>query len=293
MNVAPKIFALLLMSLTASGQMRHIFVSKDYGNTWHAEDNGFPPDDGVNAMVLHQRRVIAATNGHGIWMLEKGFWYSQSLGLPKEARVISLLSHQQHLFAGVYRTGLYHSNDGGSTWKLVPGGPPQINVRAIAYYNGLIYAGTDTGVYQVSLGSPWKHLLLAQQVNHLTADSDYLYAATHKGVVRSIDGINWETIFARGSIGKVVKSGNSIFAVDYSGNVYKTPANAVLFVRQDGYLPRPFLRLTPISEKMFVDEASGITTFGMEPRPGLPHDVYLNVLLQTPDGLIAAGPNGC
>lgn len=296
-NVTYTIVSLLLISLTASGQptdRRHIYVSKDYGNTWQAEDNGFPDDDGVNAMVLHRGRVVAATGKHGIWMLEKGSWYSQSLGLPREARVISLLSHQQFLFAGVYRTGLYYSSDGGSSWMLLRGGPQMVNVRAIAFYDGDIYAGTDAGIYQVSLhGAPWKHVLSSQQINDLTADSGYLYAATHRGVARSANGETWEPVFAKGAMSKVVKNGNNIIAVDYSGNVYKTPANAISFVRQDTYLPRPYLRLTPVSDKMFVHESSGIATFGIEPRPGLPPDVYLNVLLQTPDGLIAAGPNGC
>src|SRR6187431_1764365 len=92
------LLAVLLLSsamTTEPAKESSVFVSLDHGVTWNRGDSGFPENDGVNALILHDNRVIAGTDSHGIWAMEKNGWYAQSHGLPKSSRVMSLLSYNQ------------------------------------------------------------------------------------------------------------------------------------------------------------------------------------------------------
>ena len=277
-----------------------VYVSQDHGLTWNRGDNGFPENDAINVLILHNNRVLAGTDSHGIWAMERNGWYVQSKGLPRSSRVISLLSYNQVLFAGVYHGGLFYSTDEGNTWHPV-GHRPNANVRSLTGRNGVVYAGTDDGIYQVDIrDNNWRPLLAGRQINAFASNEAYIYASTNQGVVRSDDGLRWEPIYKAGAIDRVVLIKNDILLMDYAGNVLRGDQESPCFIKEDLFLPYPFqphaysFRLTPSSPKILGGEWSDLSFVKAGSRQGLPDSIPLSTLLQTPFGLLAVrGPGGC
>jgi hypothetical protein len=273
---------------THSSDAGQVFVSQDHGLTWNRGDNGFPDNDGINALILHNNRVFAGTDSHGIWAMDRNGWYVQSHGLPKLSRVISLLSYNQVLFAGVYRGGLFYSADEGNTWHPV-GDRSNANVRALTARDGVVYAGTDEGIYKVDFrAANWRLLLDGRQINAFAYNHKYIYASTYQGVVRSSDGLTWESIYDGGAINKIVLIKNEILVMDYAGTVFRANQEHPCFIKEDLFLPHTYyFRLTPSSPKILGDEWSDLSFVKHGSRHGLPDSTPLSILLQTPFGLIA------
>lgn len=293
-------FSIVILSTPlASTEPMHegrIFLSHDMGVNWERADTGFPPEDGINAMVMHNNKVFAATDAHGIWSLDKSGWHAQSKGLPKKRRIISLLSHHQMLLAGAAQDGLFYSTDDGSTWQAARMSNAQVNVRAITGKGGITFAGTDDGIYKVDVfRGEWQPIVRGLQINAFTHDVKYMYAATQKGILRSADGVQWESIYNGGAIHQISVNKDQIHALDYSGNVFTSFTKDPVFVKQEMFLPRAWLRLTTASPKMLSTEWQQRSILHNPPAHGLPDSVPLNILLQTPFGLLAAGPSrtGC
>lgn len=278
---------------THSPEEGSVYVSQDHGLTWNRSDSGFPDNEGVNVLILHNNRVFAGTGSHGIWVMERNGWYAQSQGLPKSSRVTSLLSYNQILFAGVYREGLFYSTDEGNTWHPV-GHRPTSNVRALEGRAGVVYAGTDDGIYSVDFrNGNWKLMLPGQQINAFASNEKYLYASTQRGVVRSIDGVTWESIYDRGAINKIALNKNDILLMDYDGNVYRGEQELPYFIKEDLFLPHSYFRLTPSSTKILGGEWSELSFVKTGSPKGLPDNLPLGILLQTPFGLVAVRSSGC
>jgi hypothetical protein len=270
-----------------------VYVSQDHGLTWNRGDNGFPDNDGINVLILHNNRAIAGTDSHGIWVMERNGWYKQSHGLPKSSRVISLLSYNQLLFAGLYHGGLFYSADDGNTWHAA-GQAMKANVRALSGRDGVVYAGTDDGIYKVNIrDGSWSPLLDGRQINTFASNEKYIYASTNQGVVRSSDGVAWESIYEGPAVNKVVLITNSILLMDYAGTVFRSDQEHPCFIKEDLFLPYLFpsrtysFHLTPSSPKMLGGEWSDLSFVKAGSRQGLPDSIPLSILLQTPFGLLA------
>jgi hypothetical protein len=289
---------LIAMSLFASTANHardegDVYVSQDHGVTWNRGDNGFPDNDGINVVILHNNRAIAGTNSHGIWAMEGKGWYVQSHGLPKSSRVISLLSYNQLLFAGLYHGGLFYSADDGNTWHAA-GTERKANVRALSGRDGVIYAGTDDGIYKVDISDMhWRPLLEGSQIHAFASNEKYVYASTSQGVVRSGDGVTWQSIYKGGGISRIVLIRSAVLLMDYAGNVFRSDQEPLCFIKEDLFLPYLFephsysFRLTPSSPKILGGEWSELSFVKAGCRQGLPDNVPLSILLQTPFGLLA------
>lgn len=264
-----------------------VFVSTDHGVTWSQNDTGFPANDGVNALVVHNNHVFAGTDSHGIWQMDKNGWAVQSKGLPKAARVLSLLSHNQVLFAGLYNAGLYYSTNEGLSWQLL-GADPIANVRALNSFNGVVYAGTNDGIYKVNIHAGWTQVLEGRQINGFTSNDQYIYAGTQKGAVRSSDGIVWDPIFNAGAVHQVALTEKDILLSLYSGNVFRASQDQLIFIKEDYFLPHPrYFQLTPASPKIMGGDWSDLPFMKPGTRRGLPADKPFGNLIRTPFGLMA------
>lgn len=298
-NILTVSMYLTTLFLTVSAQFiepteGRVFLSGDHGISWTRADQGLPKGVGIRTMVLHKDRIFAGTVADGMWELSRGGWSSQSQGLPDHARIVSLASYHDLLFAGVYKGGLYYSADNGDSWKRAGDVHPTMNVRALAYSAGGIYAGTDDGIYSVTLhGQKWERVLGGLQVNALSASGAYVYAATDRGVVRSNDGANWETIYNGRGIYRISSSSNEILLYDFSGAVYTSQVRNPVFINQDVLFPGNSFRLTPASPKMLIGQWEDVS-FVQTARRGLPDKIPFTILLRTPIGLLTAAANeGC
>ena len=75
--------------------------------------------------------------------------FATGTGLPQGATVITLAAGRTTLFAGVYRAGVYRSDDLGRTWIAIHDGLSDPAVGALVVGGSNLYAGT-------SLGGVWR-----------------------------------------------------------------------------------------------------------------------------------------
>lgn len=98
---------------------------------------------------------------------------------------------------GDYQPYLYHTKDYGKTWKLIVNGIPNDHftrvVRADPKREGLLYAGTETGIYiSFDNGANWQSFQLnlpIVPVTDLTIKNDNLIAATQGRSLWMIDDL--------------------------------------------------------------------------------------------------------
>jgi photosystem II stability/assembly factor-like uncharacterized protein len=98
---------------------------------------------------------------------------------------------------GDYQPYLYHTKDYGKTWKLIVNGIPNDHftrvVRADPKREGLLYAGTETGMYvSFDNGANWQAFQLnlpIVPVTDLTIKNDNLIAATQGRALWMIDDL--------------------------------------------------------------------------------------------------------
>ena len=268
-----------------------IYVSHDMGTNWERSDAGFPVDDVVNAWVAAGESIIAGTDTHGI-LISKDHgkhWYLAGDGLAKGARIVSLLSTRNKVFAGTYRHGLFVSTDQGESWTHIATPFNNISIRALTAFGNNICAGTDRGLYRSFDGETWALQAGGIQINDMAFYKDQLFAASSTGLIRSKDsGISWQTLFKDDAIYTLAVDRNGITLLDYTGNIYRSPLDSIIFLRADLYLPTSFdQKLTPGSVKMLSSAHSGLTLVSHW-SSGLPQEVAFSKPLNTPYGTFTA-----
>ena len=296
-------YLMLLSSLIcecALGQITgKIYLSIDRGVNWSQADKGLPTDATVNAWISTDQLVVAGTERHGIFISSDHTksWYSSSKGLPANTRILSILHAENFLFAGTYVHGLYSSDDGGDSWHSVSKGLNNLNIRALYYLDRNLFAGTDLGLYiSGDAGKSWNVLLNGLQINSLTSENHELFVATNKGVLRTADlGITWQSIFAEGAIYSLTTDDKDIYVLNYSGKVYKSSRDNYVWIKADLFFPFHYtFRITPEGRQFFTSDWSrvinGITfTNDVFWANGIPENIHINEMLDTPYGILAAG----
>jgi hypothetical protein len=150
----------------------------------------------------------------GVASLDSGEWSSVGT-FPSQAPANNVLIQGSN---GIFYVG---GNDSGGTpnvfslidgidWELLGDAPvPGTNIFSLAYFNGAVYAGTDTGVYELS-GSTWDDTALDQMANTLVVFSDELYVGTQTGVY-VLNGSTWDVV------GTAFESSNVSTLVEFNG----------------------------------------------------------------------------
>jgi photosystem II stability/assembly factor-like uncharacterized protein len=276
-----------------------IYLSDDRGVNWSQADNGLPSGATVNAWVTTDGIVIAGTERHGIFISSDRMksWYSSSKGLPVNTRILSTLHAGNLLFAGTHVHGLYSSDNGGESWHPVNKGLHNLTIRALYYLDRNIFAGTDKGLFvSQDAGGSWNLLLKGLQINSLTSEKHELFVATNNGVLRTFDlGINWQWIFSEGAIYSLTTDINDIYLLSYSGKVYKSSREQYVWIKADLFLPFHYtFRITPEGRQFFTSDwrrvIKGISsTNEVFWANGIPENVYINEMLDTPYGVLVAG----
>jgi hypothetical protein len=106
-----------------------------------------------------------------------------------EADLLSLTVHGKTRYAGVYKSGLWKSEDEGKSWTATT--LSHIWVTAVVCKGDTIFAGMDGGGVKMSTdgGANWNPLPgdLPYQVLALELDGDRLYAGTKGSSVWTVD----------------------------------------------------------------------------------------------------------
>ena len=103
------------------------------------------------------------------------------------------------LYAGAIGGGVYESSDQGESWSLIDTFLPY-DVNALTVCNDYLFAGTDSGVYRISLtGSTWEEFgLSGYRIDDLLTDGGTVYAAIYdkyNGVMSTqFDSNTWQPV---------------------------------------------------------------------------------------------------
>lgn len=287
-----------------------IFLSVDRGVNWSRADNGLPSGATVNAWATTDGIVIAGTNQHGVFISTDGLksWYGSSKGLPRNVRILSMVCSSNLIFVGTHQHGVFYSDDRGESWHPSNKGLTDSNIRVLYNSNGFIFAGTDIGLFMSGDGgTSWAALLgglqindMTLQINSIASTKKELFVATNKGVLRTNDlGKNWSWVFSQAAISSLACDGPDLYMLDFSGKVYKARKENYVWIKADIFLPFHYtFKITPSGNQFFVSDwhkaLRGIdTTEDVFRANGIPEDLFIGTLLDTPFGVLAAVGGGC
>ena len=177
--------------------------STDGGATWSRVNSGLPPEflqqhsDFVTAIATDAggTAVYAALFDGGIHRLADGTWVPAGDRATNQ-QPVALLALPSSLLATSAPNGITRSDDGGVTWRASNGGLSDQDIRAIAFHDATVYAGSFSapGLFRRSENGTWT--LLAGLPNSPVmsfavsrSDPSVIYAGTGgAGVWKSVDG---------------------------------------------------------------------------------------------------------
>jgi hypothetical protein len=149
---------------------------------------------------------------------------SQWIQLPlTNISVYELVKRDNNIFAGTGFYGVYISSNDGLTWSqagLDGNIITSLGVNSIAAFAGTwnngVYASTNTGL------NWFQTLSTYLRVFAITADSNYVYAASENGVYGSSNsGQNWiHTFYSNQTFYAITSNGANVFAGSDNGGVY-------------------------------------------------------------------------
>jgi photosystem II stability/assembly factor-like uncharacterized protein len=204
--------------------------------------------------------LLRSVDAGSTWtnIMGNGFWVDTVLSLGKGLG---------YIFAGAYGAGgIFRSSDGGETWDTADIGlPSAVEMNAFAFYDSVLFAATDHGVYSsADSGNSWQPDTSGLNIgivypgeNHgaigIQVVGKSLYAIMYRGGTvykASLDSISWHKI-----TNDYYNSGFAIAAMDT--NVFiATQTGIYLYGGDTSWLPKnnglPVNDSTPMFSCMFT-----------------------------------------
>ncbi|MEM6348678.1 MAG: hypothetical protein AAF927_32640 [Bacteroidota bacterium] len=189
-------------ALTAANRSP-LYVSSDQGSTWKAVVSNLPEDTQVSFMEMMGAHMLIATDNRGLFIGNQSFTHFEMISeaLPSQ-KINALHLDGENIYVGVYREGLYGSEDLGQNWQSLNHDLPNLRVQAIKHYNGKLVVGTDAGIYQFDKKlSKWENLYPDIQVLSLESLQGAWIAGTNRGTLKSTNqGKDWQWIHEMGAV---------------------------------------------------------------------------------------------
>jgi photosystem II stability/assembly factor-like uncharacterized protein len=188
--------------IIAAGTQDGVFLTRDSGMNWERLS---PPRSAWPRPVVSlafdpaNSKVLYAGTPHLAWKTADGgaTWRRIPIGMEEDSDIFSIevdLNQRAHLFAGAC-SGIYRSINGGGTWSSLEkatGG--SFRTYVVARTPGrphVVFAGTSGGLIQsADEGATWRVLSkeIARSIAFDAADSQRIFVATDRGILRSEDG---------------------------------------------------------------------------------------------------------
>ena len=256
-------------SLSADGNgtdfKGEVHVSEDRGATWRttglaaknvvmAGNGDFRGMAGERLLVdpFDAERVYLGSRQQGLWVRSggtagtPGAW-AQAAGIPTSAAepgitfVVAdrsagaLNGHAKTLYAGVYNSGVWRSDDGGGTWKLAVGSPNGYPLRAAVSATGTLFVtfgGDESGRWkdQTINGGVWRYSGGSAGSAGVWKDMRPGDNSTFAGV--SIDPANPQNVVVARGAGRV------IFRSSNGGESW-SEVGPTLIAQEPAYYPKP------------------------------------------------------
>lgn len=175
-----------------------------------AEDRWSVVTTGLDDVLVHalarssDGTLYAGTSGKGILRFKRhsSGWVRLQHGLKNYEGMIEnfirviVVDQEQGILAGTFDGGVFHSADGGLTWRGISRALPNDSIRGIALLDQGVIVATGNGVFKtIDKGKQWIPVnkgLTSPAVQSLIASGDgSVYVGTSAGVFRSDDGLTW------------------------------------------------------------------------------------------------------
>jgi photosystem II stability/assembly factor-like uncharacterized protein len=232
-----------------------LYRSRDGGRNW--QTISIPSPEGGRIVAIAPSAAAKGTMyvvgpGLGVLRTDDGgkSWVARNEGLPSRD-VIAVAAHTTlpgTVYAVVKERGIYRSQDGGKTWRLMDRSA-QDGMRQLVHSNmagsmqtGWLFAATPKGVRRImDCFCLWQDAgKLATEASGVTYDPrkpEHIYAATGKGLFRSMDGgETWVAMTSPGANAVALASAPSgtLYVMDAAGRLFQsadqgktwTPVNA-------------------------------------------------------------------
>jgi photosystem II stability/assembly factor-like uncharacterized protein len=227
----------------AAGTSEGVFLSRDAGASWTrispASNRELRP---VVSLAFHpaDRDVLYAGTTHLPWRTRDGgaHWRSIPSGMIDDSDIFSIAVKAVSpatVFASAC-SGVYRSNDGGTTWTRMPTPHGAFRTYLVApdpRHSDVVFAGTSAGLLRSADGATWKRVSqhAVKSIAFDPADPRKIYCASASGgVLISLDGGNAFSESNKGFSNRnfvaIAGSGNVLYAVSVyepgSGGVFRS-----------------------------------------------------------------------
>lgn len=175
-----------------------------------SEDHWMPVTSGLDDILVHalarsaDGTLFAGTSGKGIFRFSPRStgWVRMQQGLKDHEGMIEnfirvlVIDQDQSVLAGTFDGGVFHSADGGLTWRPISRALPNDSIRGIVFSDQGVVVATGNGIFRTAdKGKQWIPInkgLANSAIQVLIGSGDKgLYAGTSSGVFRSDDGVSW------------------------------------------------------------------------------------------------------
>ncbi len=178
-----------------------VFKSSDLGKNWTPVNNGLEQQPFITSMAMTSDGSLYAGTKEGVYKKEKGkSAWSFLENCPKNWIPAMVVDKSDTIFASVWGTGMYSSNDKGANWDNQSEGLaiPFISALVITP-SGVLYGGSESGISQFDKHmKQWNHYGLVEEIiTSITSDNKgtLFTGAWGNGVFR-YDGKEWQNISA-------------------------------------------------------------------------------------------------
>jgi len=193
-----------------------VYKSKDGGATWEVLKEGLS-NPFVNSLVIDREGNLYAGTEGGVFKSQGAGPPWIQVGLIESIVTTMVIDDNGVIYAGTWRDTAFKSRDGGKSWEGLGRGISSYIKSFSIGKGGVIYAGTEDGVFSLSPGaSQWtSHGLSKVLISSVAALGNRVYAGSHgKGLY-----IYKEGIWKEGNIGI---TNYEVLSMDFDreGNLY-------------------------------------------------------------------------
>jgi len=199
-----------------------LLVSRDEGSSWQNDSFDLPQDLEVSFLEPMGDEIALATDNRGLFISQNNRteWKAISEQLPG-TKINALHISGQSIYVGVYRQGIFRTDDQGTTWTSLNYDLNEPNVQAILQLEDQLLIGTDFGAFYLPENEiSWQPTSLKGQILSIYARGDKLVAGTSQGTALSEDGgEQWKWIRQEGAVHYTHPLGDRIVELVLNGEL--------------------------------------------------------------------------